>query len=94
MTRARVALAAGAAGKLAIDAAGLVAFSAEHVQPASGGDTLTELDVGAAAGHVRCQGDVPRLAGLRHNLRFLFMLPGVEHLVLQTRGVQSLAECL
>ena len=50
---ARVALAAGAAAKLVVDPARLVALGAEHVEAAELADAVAELDVDAAAGHVR-----------------------------------------
>ena len=49
---ARVALAAGAAAQLVVDAARLVALGAEDVQAAELAHAVAELDVDAAAGHV------------------------------------------
>ena len=40
-----------------------------------------QLDVGSATGHVGGDGHRAELAGIRHNLRFLFMLAGVQHVV-------------
>src|SRR5258706_30373 len=48
---AGVALAAGAAAQLVVDAPRLVALGADDVEPAQVGDALAEQDVGAAAGH-------------------------------------------
>ena len=50
---ARVALAAGAAAELVVDAARLVALGAEHVEAAELAHLVVDLDVDAAAGHVR-----------------------------------------
>ena len=54
---AGVALAAGAAAELVVDAPALVALRAEHVQAAGFDHALAELDVDAAAGHVGGDGD-------------------------------------
>src|SRR3712207_7969000 len=51
--RSGVALAARAAAQLVVDAPRLVALRAEDVEPAQLDDALPELDVDAAAGHVR-----------------------------------------
>src|SRR5512133_2188997 len=50
---AGIALTAGAAAQLAIDATRFVALGAENVQSPKFLYTRTELDVGAASGHVR-----------------------------------------
>ena len=51
--RSRVALPPGPASELAVDAPRLVALGAEDVEPTEVGHAGAELDVGAAAGHVR-----------------------------------------
>ena len=53
-------------------------------------DAGAELDVGAAAGHVRGDRDFARLPGVGHDLRFFLDLVGVEHLVLDA-GERSAA---
>ena len=58
---AGVALAAGAAAQLVVDAARLVALGAEHVEAAELGHAVAELDVDAAAGHVGRDRDRARL---------------------------------
>src|SRR5215210_6468920 len=50
---AGVALPGAAAGELAVDAPGLVPLGADDVQAALLGHPRAQLDVGAAAGHVR-----------------------------------------
>ena len=64
LRRARVALAAGTAAQLAVDAARFVALGADdRARPASawsGRASWPELDVGAAAGHVGGDGDRAR----------------------------------
>src|SRR5437867_11968170 len=123
--RARVALAAGAAAQLVVDAPALVALGGDDAQAAGGLDLpvpalplvlqlldaarllvlrqalvgLDELhllldvaakhDVGPAAGHVGGDGDHLRPTGLRDDLRFLRVLLGVEHLLLQAGLVQQ-----
>ena len=57
---ARVALTAGAAAQLVVDAPRFVALGADDVQAADIGDALAEHDVGAAAGHVGGDGDAAR----------------------------------
>ncbi len=87
-----VALPAGTAAQLVVDAAGLVPLGAEDVQAADLGHARTELDVGAAAGHVGRDGDIAvgaavaglvLLAGLGHDHGLAGVLLGVEHLVLE-----------
>ena len=76
---AGIALAAAAADELAVDAPGFVHLGADHVQAAEFGDAGAEPDVGAAAGHVRGDGDFALLAGGGDDLGFAFDVPGVEH---------------
>ena len=83
LRRARVALAAGAAAQLVVDAAGLVPLGADDVQAAGVRHARTEHDVGAAAGHVGRDRHRPRLARLGDDRRFALVLLGVEHLVLR-----------
>ena len=78
---AGVALAAGAAAQLVVDAARLVALGAEDVQAAELDDALAELDVDAAAGHVGRDRDRAGLAGLEDDLRLALVVLGVEHVV-------------
>ena len=78
---AGVALAAGAAAQLVVDAPALVALGAEHVQAAELGHALAELDVDAAAGHVGGDRDGARLAGVLDDLGLALVLLGVEHVV-------------
>src|SRR5688500_12662794 len=65
---ARVALAARAATELIVDPSRLVALGAEHIQPAALDDALAELDVDAAAGHVRRDRDRTRLTRVLDDL--------------------------
>ena len=60
---ARVALAAGTAAELVVDAARFVALGADDVQAAQLGDAFAELDVGTATGHVGGDRDRAGLAG-------------------------------
>ena len=62
---AGVALAAGAAAELVVDPARLVPLGAEHVEAAELAHAFAELDVDAAAGHVRRDRDRAGLAGVR-----------------------------
>src|SRR5690606_26963881 len=124
--RARVALAAGAAAQLVVDAARLVAFGADDVQAAGFLDRVVALlplglqararglvdrfaalglqvrqfglqraaehDVGTAAGHVGGDGHRARAAGLGDDGGLALVLLGVEHLVVDARLVELLAE--
>ncbi len=74
----RVALAGAAAAQLAVDAARLVAFGADHEEAAEFGDAFAEFDVGAAAGHVGGDGDRALLAGAGDDLGLLAVVFGVE----------------
>ena len=58
-------------------------------RPPSFGHARAELDVGAAAGHVRGDRDFARLAGVGDDFRFFCDLVGVEHLVLDAGEVQQ-----
>ena len=79
---ARVALAARAPSQLVVDAARLVALGADHMEAARVLDAGAELDVRAAAGHVRCDGDRTRLPGAGDDRRLALVLLRVEDLVL------------
>ena len=82
---ARVALAAGAAAQLVVDAARLVALGAEHVEAAELAHPLAELDVDAAAGHVRRDRDRAALARADDDLRLALVLLRVQDVVLDAR---------
>ena len=87
--RAGVALAAAAADQLAVDAAGVVHLGADHVQAAQFGHAVAELDVGAAAGHVRRDGHLAGQAGAGDDVGLGGDVVGVEHLVLDARARSS-----
>ena len=58
------------------------------------GDARPELDVGAAAGHVRRDRDVAALARLRDDLGLALVVLGVQHLVLDPAALEHLGELL
>src|SRR5262249_42421210 len=89
LTAPRVALAAGAAGQLAVDSDVLVALRAQPLPSARLDALARRLDVGAATGHVGRDGDSSLLPGLGHDLCFLLMLPGVENLMLDVGFFQT-----
>src|SRR4030067_2014918 len=62
--RTRIALSGCAATKLVVNTARLVPLRSQYVQSAEGGNALTEDNVGAASGHVRCDGNGSTLARL------------------------------
>ena len=66
---ARIALTAGAAAQLVIDAPAVVTIRADDVQPAELGDASPEPDVHAAARHVRRDRHGAPLAGARDDRR-------------------------
>src|SRR6266545_4124739 len=91
---ARVALAARAAAQLVVDPARLVALRGEHVESARFDDAVGELDVDAAAGHVRRDRDRPELAGVLDDLGLARVLLGVEDGVRDPLPRQQLAQVL
>src|SRR5512140_3166356 len=78
---ARVALPSRAAAQLVVDPAGLVALRPDDVEPSLFDDTLAQLDVHAAAGHVRGDGHLARMARLGDDLRLLLVVLGVQYVV-------------
>src|SRR6185503_11066735 len=94
LVAARIALAARASEHLPIEARGLVAFGADDVQPAERRNAAAELDVGAAAGHVRRNRDASCLTRLRHDRGLDRLISSVENLVRQPRARQSAAQPL
>ena len=91
---ARVALAARAAAELVVDAARLVPLCREHVEPAGLAHALAELDVDAAAGHVRRDGDRAELTRVLDDVRLARVLLRVEDGVRDPLARQQLAEVL
>src|SRR5690606_37811059 len=78
---ARISLPGSAAEELAIDAPAAVRLGCDDVEPAILRDAAPEMDVGAAAGHVRRDGNSARLPRLGDDLRLLAVLPRVEDAV-------------
>src|SRR4051794_17843108 len=91
---ARVALAARSAAKLVVDAPGLVALGAEHVEATELAHSVAELDVDPAAGHVRRDRDRARLARLDDDLGPLLVLLRVEDVVRDALPREQLGEVL
>ena len=56
-----------------------MAFRAQYVQSPGLRHPRSQLDVGAAPRHVRCNGDCPALARARYDLRFLLVILRVQH---------------
>src|SRR5436305_982371 len=77
----RIALATGAPAQLVVDPARLVPLGPEHVQAAEVANAVAELDVDAAAGHVRRDRDRVRLARVLDDLRLARVLLRVEDVV-------------
>lgn len=76
---AGVALPAGAAAELAIDAAGFVAEGADDVEAAEIGNAVAEADIDAAASHIGGDGDGAAFAGASDEAGFGFFVGGVEN---------------
>src|SRR5439155_16622571 len=91
---ARIALAAGAAAQLVVDAARLVALGAEDVEPAELAHALAELDVDAAAGHVRRDRHGAGLAGVLDDLGLARVLLRVQDVVLDALTCEQLRQVL
>ena len=91
---AGVALAARAAAELVVDAPRLVALGAEHVEPADLEHAFAELDVDAAAGHVRRDRDRAELARVLDDLGLARVLLRVQHVVRDALARQQLREVL
>src|SRR4029079_4031372 len=89
-----VALAAGAAAELVVDPARLVALGAEDVETAELAHALAELDVDAAAGHVRRDRDRARLARLLNDPGLLLVLLRVEDVVRDALPLEQLGKVL
>jgi hypothetical protein len=91
---AGVALAAGPAAQLVVDAAALVAFGAQDVEAAQFGDALSQLDVGAAAGHVGGDGHGAGLTGIADDLGLGLVVLGVEHVVFDAAFFEDAGDLL
>jgi len=91
---AGVALTAGAAAQLVVDAAALVALGAEHVEAAGLERLRIQLNVHAAAGHVGGDGDGAVPAGVQDDGGLSLVLLGVEDVVRQALTLEQPAEQL
>jgi hypothetical protein len=88
---ARIALAAGAAAELAIDAARFVPLRADDLEAGlrlRQVERLVEFDVGAATGHVGGDRDRPLLPRPGHDLGLPLVVLGVQHLVLEAPALE------
>ncbi len=95
---ARIALTAGTASELAVDAQALVAARAEDVQPAQGDDGVAmrlvgtaQADVGAAAGHVGRDRDGAGRSRPGDDRGLVFVVFGVQHDARDRRRAPSAA---
>ena len=91
---ARVALAPRAAAQLVVDPSRLVPLGAEDVQAAEVDDALAELDVDAAAGHVRRDRDRAALARVLDDLALALVLLRVQDVVRDALALQDLRQVL
>ena len=91
---AGVALAAGAAAELVVDPARLVALGAEDVQAAELADLVVDLDVDAAARHVRRDRHRAAVAGVLDDLGLARVLLRVQDGVRDALPLQQLAQVL
>src|SRR5258708_5500066 len=91
---ARIALTSAASKQLAIDAARFVTFGGDHMQPAQGSDTMTELNVGPTSSHVRRDGNVGTLSGQSHDGSFFVETHGIQNAELESALLQDRGEAL
>ena len=89
-----IPLTARTTDKLAVNACRLVAFGTKHMEPTQFENHGFGLDVGAAPGHVGRDGDPAFFPGMLHNLGFLFVLFGVDDLMINSRQGQFFAKTL
>ena len=89
---AGVALSAGAAAELVVDPARLVPLGADDVEAAELEHALAELDVDAAAGHVRRDRDGAELAGVHDDLGLALVLLRVQDVVRDAAPLEHLRE--
>ena len=90
--RPRIALTAGAAAQLIVDAPRFVSFGADDVQAAVLGHAFAQLDVGAAAGHVGGDRHLRVLAGVFDDFGLLLVVLRVEHVALDALAAQHRSE--
>ncbi len=83
-----------AAAQLVVDAPRLVALGAEDVQAAELAHAVAELDVDAAAGHVRRDRDGADLAGVLDDLGLALVLLGVQHVVRDAAPLEQARQVL
>src|SRR6186713_2538005 len=76
---ARVTLARATPAELAIDTPSFVTLGTNDVQATDVRNAWAELNVGAAAGHVRGDRYAARLTGTRDDLGFLHVILRVQH---------------
>jgi hypothetical protein len=79
--RSGVALAAGAAAELVVDAPALVLVCADHIKPPQLDNAVAKADVGSAARHVRRNCDGAALSCPSDNRRLALVVAGIENLV-------------
>src|SRR5581483_9654086 len=91
---AGIALTAGAAAQLVVDAPRLVALGAEDVEAAEPAHRVVDLDVDAAARHVRRDRHRADLAGVLDDLGLARVLLRVQHVVLHALARQELRQIL
>src|SRR4051794_27869974 len=91
---ARVALAAGTTAELVVDSPRFVPLGTEHVEAAQPAHGIVDLDVDAAAGHVRRDRDGADLSGVLDDLRLALVLLRVEDGVGDASALEQLREVL
>src|SRR5690606_3094955 len=57
-------------------------------------DAATQHNIGTTTGHIGSDGDMTRHTSFSHDIGFTGVLLGVQHLVLDTRGVQACGDQL
>src|SRR5215216_976564 len=91
---ARIALTPRAAAQLVVDAPRLMALGSEDVQAPRFDDSLAELDVDSAAGHVGRDRDCAGLAGANDDLRLALVLLRIQDVMRDALSGEELGEVL
>ena len=78
---ARIALSSGTSAQLVVNTAGLMALCADNVQSACRSRLIVQLDIGASASHVGCDGYRAVPPGLRDNACLELMVFCIQNVV-------------
>ena len=77
----RIALTSASSAELIVDTSGFMALRTDDLQTARCPRIIIQLDIRTTSGHVGGNGDRPVNTGVRHDLRLLLMVLGIQHVV-------------